>query len=274
MVIPDKFLNKILCGSSEILMHEIPSESVDMGITSPPYGGMRLYNGFSFKFEEIAQEYSRVLKPGGVLVWVVGDQTIKGSESLDSFRQALYFKDVCNLRVHDTMIYQKKTCTFPETNRYYQCFEYVFIFSKGTPKTVNLIKDRRNITGGVQKIHGKERKGTGNDKVDRFNTGKIVGNYGVRWNIWLVDQGGGKTTKDKEAFKHPALMPEKLAYDHIRSWTNPGDVVLDSYNGAGTSTKMAKLLDRCYIGIDISEEYCEIARNRIKNIGFFNNYGR
>lgn len=273
-MVEEKFLNKIVCGDSTSLLKEFKDESVDMFITSPPYGGMRKYNGFSFDFEGTSSEMARCLKKGGVIVWVVGDEVKNGSESLDSFRQALYFKDTLGLRVHDTMIYQKKTMPFPETNRYYQCFEYMFVFSKGTPKTINLIRDRKNITGGIQKIHGKERKGNTNDKVDRKNNGKVLAQYGVRWNVWIIDQGGGKSTKDKYAFKHPALMPEKLAYDQIRTWTNPGDIVIDCFNGAGTSTKMAKLLDRYFSGFDISEEYCEIARKRISGIGLINTYGR
>lgn len=248
----------------------LPDEVVDLVVTSPPYGTIRGYkNGCEYDFPGVANELNRVLKPGGVIVWIVGDQTINGGETLNSFKQALYFKENCGLTIHDTMIFKKKTLSFPDFTRYYPSFEYMFIISKGKLKTFNPIRDRKNITGGVQKVHGLERKGDGEEFGERSCLGKVLEQYGVRWNVWEVDTGGGKTTKDKYAFKHPALMPEKLAYDHIRSWSNPGDFVVDPFNGAGTTTKMAKILGRNYYGIDLSKDYCEIAVKRTNNTGLY-----
>lgn len=258
-----EFINKIIVGECVDVIKNIPDEAIDLVVTSPPYGSIRGYkNGYEYDFEELANQLKRTLKPGGVIVWVVGDQTIDGGESLFPFKQAIHFKEICGLTIHDTMIYKKKTLTFPDANRYYAGFEYMFVISKGKPKTFNPIKDRRNITAG-QKVHGLERKGDGEEFGERACAGNIVGSHGVRFNVWEYDCGGGKTTKDKYAFKHPALMPEKMAFDHIRSWSNPGDMILDPFNGAGTTTKMAAILDRKYCGIDVSEDYCEIARKRI-----------
>ena len=254
-------INQIICGDCVEVMKSWPDECIDLTVTSPPYDNLRDYRGYTFDFESIARELYRVTKPGGVVVWVVGDATINGSETGTSFRQALYFKDVCGFNLHDTMIYQKDTCSFPETNRYYPSFEYMFVFSKGTPKTVNLIRDRKNLYSG-DTVHGSYRQKDGTLKKRR--KGKIIQKLGVRFNIWEYSTGKYHYTRDEIAFQHPAIFPEQLAADHIISWSNPGDIVLDPMCGSGTTCKMALKLGRRFIGIDIAEEYCEIARKRVE----------
>lgn len=257
-------LNKIYHGDCLEIMRQFNSESIDLTVTSPPYDNLRTYNGFSFDFESIAKELYRVTKSGGVVVWVVGDATVKGSETGTSFKQALYFKEI-GFNLHDTMIYQKSHVSFPETNRYYPIFEYMFILSKGKPKTTNLINDRKNIyagntvSGGQREVDGRLSRKTGNRKQNRIKE------YGVRYNIWRIDAGYMKTTKDKFAYEHPAMFPEQLAEDHILSWSNPGDVVLDTMCGSGTTLKMALINNRNYLGVDISSEYVDIANKRIQD---------
>ena len=132
-------LNKIYNEDCLEGMRGIPDGSVDLTVTAPPYDNLRTYNGFAWDFEGVAKELFRVTKHGGVVVWVVGDQTIKGNETGTLFRQALFFKD-CGFNLHDTMIW-KKTNPIPLThNRFEQSFEYMFVFSKGSPKTFNPIK--------------------------------------------------------------------------------------------------------------------------------------
>jgi len=252
------FKNKIIQGDCLEVMKDMSDNIVDLVVTSPPYDNLRDYQGYTFNFKEIAKELFRVIKDGGVVVWIVGDATIKGSETGTSFKQALYFKEI-GFNLHDTMIYQKSGLTFPEVNRYYPCFEYMFILSNGKPKTVNLIADKINKNPGgsggtFRQVNGDLTKGYGHK----------IKNVGIRFNIWLYDTGYGKSTTDKMAFEHPATFPEKLASDHIKSWSNKGDLVLDPMNGSGTTTKMAKQLNRKYIGIDISEKYCKIARQRLR----------
>lgn len=253
---------ELICGDCAEVMAKMPAESVDLTITSPPYDDLRTYNGYSFDFKKIAKELYRITKPGGVLVWVVGDASVKGSETLTSFKQALYFREL-GFNLHDTMIYKKTGIPFPSKTRYLQCFEYMFVLSKGKPKTVNLLDDRPNATAGQTRKSRKYRKKDGS-----FIKGsdQPIKETGVRLNIWEYQTGQYKSTKDLEAFKHPAIFPEKLAEDHIRSWSNPGDVVLDPFMGSGTTGKMALLNGRGFIGIEISEEYYRIAQNRIKNI--------
>ena len=196
------------------------------------------------------------------MVWVVGDECIDGSESGMSFKQALFFKEL-GFNIHDTMIYEKDGIGFPNPKRYHQSFEYMFILSKGTPKTVNLIEDRANSLGGDSKKGRWERQKNGETKF-RDKDNYSIKEMGARWNIWRYAVGYQKTTKAQYAFEHPAMFPEYLAGDHIKSWSNEGDIVLDPFNGSGTTTKMAKHLNRKYLGIEISPEYIKIAENRLK----------
>ena len=262
--------NYITLGDCVELMKEIPDDFIDLTVTSPPYDNLRDYNNevtWNFeKFKEVAKELFRITKPGGVVVWVVGDATIKGSETGTSFRQALFFKD-CGFNLHDTMIYQKDACPFPETNRYYPMFEYMFVFSKGKPKTVNLIADKPNKRYGEKIASSTQRRPDGKTvkvSANKTDLTRTVKKYGVRGNVWQYSPGYNKSTKDKYAYKHPAMFPEQLAEDHILTWSNPGDVVFDPFLGSGTTAKMAVLNDRKYIGFEISKEYFDIACQRLE----------
>ena len=235
---------------------------IDLTVTSPPYDNLRDYKGYSFDFESIAKELYRTTKEGGVVVWVVGDATIKGSETGTSFRQALYFKEI-GFNLHDTMIYQKNSLTFPDTNRYYQCFEYMFILTKGKPKTVNQIKDKKNKQSGKQ-ITGNYRNTNGSLKeMSGSKKNRSIKDFGVRWNIWKYNTGWKHSYSEDFLRGHPAIFPEKLANDHIISWSNEGDLVYDPFMGSGTTAKMAKINNRDYIGSEMSSEYCEIIKERL-----------
>lgn len=228
---------------------------LDLTVTSPPYDNLRRYNGYSFDFEYIAKELFRVTKQGGVVVWVVGDATVKGSETGTSFKQALFFKE-CGFNLHDTMIYQKDNPPpVGGNNRYYQHFEYMFILSKGSPKTFNEIKSVRRNKWKDKRIE--RYKGFTRDKDGNF-VKKLVSLCGdVKiGNIWKYVVGGGSSVQ--YGTKHPAGFPEQLANDHIISWSNEGDLVYDPFMGSGTTAKMAILNKRNWIGSEISEEYCKI----------------
>ena len=234
--------------------------SVDLTVTSPPYDNLRSYKGFEFDFESVAKELYRVTKHGGVVVWIVGDATINGSETGTSFKQALYFKEI-GFNLHDTMIYQKNNPMPFQHNRYQPCFEYMFVLSKGKPKTFNPIMENTVNPGG--KITTTQRKKDGSK-----NRGAGYGNkrnsIRYRHNIWKYNVGKNQTTKDSVAFEHPAIFPEQLAQDHIISWSNPNDIILDPFLGSGTTAKMAKANNRNYIGFELSKEYCDIAEKRIE----------
>jgi len=244
-------------------MAKMPDNFVDMTVTSPPYDDMRTYSGNTFsEFESIAKELYRVTKQGGVVVWVVGDQTVKGSETGTSFRHALYFKDV-GFNLFDTMIYRKTPRGAVGSNKtYWQTFEYMFILSKGNPKTINLIKDREN----------KEAR-EGDTSTKRLRDGSLLKQkragyekFGRRTNVWEYLIGKGHSASDKIAYEHPAIFPEKLAQDHIISWSKKGDTVYDPFMGSGTTAKMALLNGRKYVGSELSNKYCKIAQNRLKNV--------
>lgn len=248
---------------------KMPNEFIDCVITSPPYDNLRAYKNDIDKnwSDEIWKPIIKLLynkiKIGGVIVWIVGDAVIDGSETGTSFKQALYFIE-CGFKLWDTMIYQK-TPSFPAATgdkRYSQNFEYMFIISKDIPKTANLLKDRKNKWGGSQSW-GKtsERLKNGDIKQrEKIN----VQEYGYRFNIWEYATGKWQSTKDDDAFKHPAIFPEKLVADHIMTWTNENDIVYDPFMGSGTTAKMAKIYNRNFIGSEISVEYCKIANKRIE----------
>jgi DNA modification methylase len=244
-------------------LRQLPDNFIDLTVTSPPYDNLRTYNGYSFDFENIAKELYRVTKQGGVVVWVVGDQTVNGSESGTSFRQALYFKEL-GFNLHDTMIYAKENYVPLTHNRYEQQFEYMFILSKGKPKTFNPLM-RKNIFKG-QKTGGTFRH-NGND-LEKKHTKGVVKDKSILPNIFWYKVGKYKTSSDLNSFKHPATFPEQLANDHIISWSNENDIVMDIFMGSGTTGKMAILNNRNYIGFEISKEYCEIAEKRINEVKF------
>lgn len=252
---------KLIHGDCLEVMKQMNDNYIDLTVTSPPYDNLRDYNNYSFDFENIAKQLFRVTKEGGVIVWIVGDATIKGSETGTSFRQALYFMG-CGFRLHDTMIYQKAGITFPETNRYYSIFEYMFVFSKGRPKTTNLIQDRKNLYTYERKKKSSYRQKDGT--LVRNHSQNVSKEFGVRYNIWRIPNGYCKSSKDKIAHQHPAIFPEKLAEDHIISWSNEDDLIFDPFMGSGTTAKMSILNKRNFIGCDISKEYIEISKERIK----------
>jgi DNA modification methylase len=242
-------------------MKRMPDCFVDLTVTSPPYDNLRDYKGYSFPFEEIAKELFRVTKQGGVLVWVVGDATVNGSETGTSFKQALYFMQ-CGFLLHDTMIYEK--CgVMPSKTRYCQMFEYMFVFSKGKPKTTNIIKDRKNNWGNTNTGNIGQRQKDGSIKKNGIKT---ISEFGSRFNIWRIMNEGGFMNKDKETKLHPATFPMELANDHILSWSNEGDIVYDCFAGSGTTGKMAILNKRKCIMSEISSEYCEIIKKRLEPI--------
>ena len=259
-------LDEIICGDNVETMAGFPADSIDLVVTSPPYDNLRTYgtNGDMselWNFEALAAQLWRVIKPGGVVVWVVGDATVDGSETGTSFRQALHFKEI-GFRLHDTMIWQRKS-PFPESNRYHPSFEYMFILSKGKPTTFNCIKDRTTENPGKKEKSRMERQPDGKNR--RPNREFVNPILAPRFNIWRVKSSGCESNEHRAmVLQHPATFSESLARDHILSWSNEGDIVLDPFSGSGTTAKMAKHNGRRFIGIEINPDYCEIAEKRLQ----------
>lgn len=253
----ESFNGSIFCGDCVELMKKLPDSCIHLTVTSPPYDNLRKYKGFEWDFESTAKELFRVTKQGGIVVWVVGDSTAKGSETGSSFRQALFFKE-CGFNLHDTMIYEKINPIPQNHNRYEQCFEYMFVFSKGKPSTFNPLKEDTKHAGktfnwgGRKTILDKDqcRRHRGDEMIQ-------VKNKKTKRNIFRYSVGGGNTG-------HPAVFPFDLAKDHILSWSNEGDLVLDPFGGSGTTALAAIATKRSFISIDISEEYCDMQMKRVK----------
>ena len=253
-------INKVYQGDCLEVMKEIDDNSIDLIVTSPPYDNLRTYNN-NLEWNEnvwrkIIQQIFRITKPSGVVVWVIGDAMIKGSESLTSFKQALYFVE-SGFNLHDTMIYEKHNFSNPSINRYHQIFEFMFVFSKGKPKTFNGIKDRKNVYGGKIGCYGKntvrQADGSFKERDKKVNT-----EFGLRHNIWRF--------KTEMKPSHPAQFPFELAKDHIISWSNEGDIVLDPFAGSGTTGLACINTNRNYILIEKEEKYCTIINERLNNV--------
>jgi len=238
-------------------MKEIQDGSVDLTVTSPPYDNLRTYNGNNEQWGEnvwrdVIKELYRVTSDGGVVVWIVQDKCVNGGETGTSFKQALWAME-CGFRLYDTMIWNKPSPQAPTEGRYYDVFEYMFIFSKGKPKTLNLLKDRKNKSAGS--VSNKESRSCREDR--KLLKGKrTVTDFSRRFNVWDMSRGINKTA-------HPATFPEKLAHDHIISWSNEGDTILDPFAGSGTVGKVAKQLNRNFILIEKEPAYIEIINKRL-----------
>lgn len=238
---------------------EIPDNSIDLTVTSPPYDNLRTYNGNNDQWGEhiwksVIAELYRVTAVGGVVVWVVGDATVKGSETGTSFKQALHAME-CGFRLHDTMIWNKGgfSAVGALQTRYAPVFEYMFVWSKGRPKTFNAIKDRKSKHGGKRITRTKRLPCGATKKYPDY----IASEYGQRFNIWEL-----QPVKSNRS-SHPAPFPESIAHDHIITWSNEGDTVLDPFMGSGTTGKMASQLGRKFVGIELDPEYFQIAKERI-----------
>jgi site-specific DNA-methyltransferase (adenine-specific) len=255
---------KLYQGDCLEVMRGFDSEIIDLTVTSPPYDNLRTYNDSlewgPHIWKPVIEQLFRITKKGGVVVWVVGDATIKGSETGTSFKQALYFKE-CGFNLHDTMIYQKKNpLPVKAKHRYLSSFEYMFILSKGTPEHGEIIQVPTKNAGKTYRVkrnNATTKDGGGISTKDKIYTTKPTRN---KENIWII-----ATESSKNYFGHPAIFPEKLANDHIISWSDEGDTVFDPFTGSGTTGKMAKINNRSFIGIEKDQKYIKIARDRINS---------
>ena len=250
-------IDTVQLGDNVTVLSTLPAECIDLVVTSPPYDDLRTYGGHSWDFAGVARELTRVLKPGGVIVWVVADATVNGSETLTSMRQAIHFKDVCGLNVHDTMIYEKAGTGACGSNlAYWQTWEYAFVLSKGRPKAVNRLT-QPNSAAGKKVVRGTKEQITGTRTETKDS--RTISDEGIRANIWRynVNRHGMETTE------HPAPFPIALAKDHVASWSNPGDIVCDPFSGSGTTCKAAKELNRHWLGIEVNPAYVKISNVRL-----------
>lgn len=247
-------INKIYNESCITTMNRLEDNSVDLVVTSPPYDNLRTYGNVSDwnyeTFKEIAQELSRTLKEGGVIMWNVQDATIKGSRTGTSFKQALYFME-CGLSLHDHLIWQKTGTPFPSTIRYRNVWENMFVFSKGKPKHFDPIL-RKNVTGGDSRNRRRERNKDGELVMQERRV--EVKEWGIENNVWYISNHFKKGDR-KRIENHPAIMPEEIVKRHIQSWSKEGDLVYDPFSGSGTTSKIALEMGRNYLGSEINTEY-------------------
>lgn len=262
--LPSRLVNQIHCCDCVDGMRNLPDGGIDLTVTSPPYDDVRDYGGHRWgfeKFQMVAAELLRVTKDGGVVVWVVQEQIRQGAESGTASRQRLHFMDI-GFMSYSTMIMVSKGVRLPQPRRYVNQFQYALVLSKGRPRSVHLLRDRANSTAGGRSEGGiRDRSGC---MERRDYPERVISEVGLRTNVWSYDVGWMKSTTDAYAFHHPALMPERMARDHILSWSRPGDVVFDPMAGAATTCKMALLSDRRYLGFELHEPYFRLAQRRMQ----------
>lgn len=242
-------------------LERMPDEFLDMTLCSPPYDDLRAYNGYDLPLDELVRLLYAKTKLGGVVIWVVGDKTEDGSESLSSFDHAIAFVRGGKFKLHDTMLYVKNNPIPSDCGkRYRQSFEYMFCFSKGSPKTFNPIMEPTKSAGKKIKAFRITQEGRGN--VPTEDIGRQIKTERKASNIFTYNVGTSSAT-DRIAFRHPAIFPERLAEDQIGTWTNEGDLVYDCFMGSGTTAVAACNMRRQFIGSEISSEYVEVANERL-----------
>lgn len=232
--------------------------AADLCVTSPPYDSLRDYEGIEWDHKVFMQIARRLRQSVSNIVWIVGDASIDGGESGSSFKQALYFIKL-GYKLHDTMIWQKRGFSMPSHTRYHQIFEYMFVFRRGEIP-FSPIKDVKNITGGKTTLGKNTFRMKNGEMTERAR--RPAAEWGMRNNIWKTNTTGQE--QPCKTLEHPATFPYKLAHDHIVSWSNQGDMIVDPFMGSGTTLRAAKDLRRTAIGIEISEKYCEIAARKMQ----------
>ncbi len=254
-------LNKIICGDCVEVLKSIPDNSIDLVVTSPPYDGIRKYNGFSFNLHSTGKELFRVLKDGGIIAMVIQDQTKNFGKSLTSFKTIIDWCENVGFKLFETIIYKKHGAEGAWwTKRFRVDHEYIPIFLKGErPAYFN--KEPLKIPS---KHGGKTMTGC----ATRLTNGKTLKSKRVfinpmkcRGTLWDYTTCGDGT---RLKHQHPATFPDKIPVDFIRCFCPKNGIVLDPFIGSGTTALAAIQLNRNYIGIDISKEYCELAKKRIR----------
>lgn len=257
-------IDKVHYGDNVTIMRTLPDSCIDLVVTSPPYGNAREYGGYSWDFDAVREQITRIVKPGGICVWIVADTSNGHCESQSSFREAIAFVDG-GMNLLDTMIYRKVGSVFPRHGHrtYPQEFEFMFVFCNGAPKTFNMIRDRRNRDEQIGKINFSTIRNPDGTMKQSHSNGRMIGEFSARGNVWEYLVGMGHSAEERYAHDHPAIFPEALARDHILSWSNPGDLILDPFAGSGTTLKMAKEHGRHFIGIEVNADYVKICEKRL-----------
>lgn len=253
-----KFVNTILHCDCLDGMRQLPDNSIPLAVTSSPYDAIRTYGGHAFAFEPVAKELWRITAPGGVVVWVIADQVIKGSLTGTKHRQVLHFLDL-GFRLHNEITLTTVNTPLPQKIRYAQNSQTAYVLAKGRPHAVNLLRDKPNKSAGVFKREWVARSKDGTMRKGYY--GKCIAPYSLRGDVWTYLVGNNHTTKDK--LSHPSPMAEQMAEDLIISFSRPGELVFDPMAGSGTTCKMALLNHRSYLGMEIHEPYWREAVERL-----------
>jgi len=248
------FTNKIICGDSEEIIKRLPDDSIDIIITSPPYNfGLEYeedkkndavrWNEYFKKLNAIWKECVRVLKPGGRFCLNV--QPLFS----DYIPTHHYFSK----QLLDLELLWKGEILWDKHN--YNC-KYTAWGSWKSPSMPYLKYTWEFIEIFCKKTHKK------------IGDPKNIDITGDQFKKWVYAKWDIAPERNMKKYKHPAMFPEELVARLLKLFSYKNDIVLDPFNGVGTTTAVAKRLNRKYIGIDISKEYCDTAARRLNETLF------
>lgn len=247
--IPNEYQNKIICGDSEEILKRLPDNCIDLVFTSPPYNFGLEYEStdddhkwekYFEKLFNIFNECIRVVKYGGRIVINIQplfSDYIPSHHIISNFfinKKMIWKGEILWEKNNYNCKYTAWGSWKSPSNPYLKyTWEFIEVFCKGSLKKEG-ISDNADIIG---------------DEFKKWVYGK--------WSI-------APERKMKE-YEHPAMFPEELVNRVLKLFSFKNDIILDPFNGAGTTCYIARLLSRKYIGIDISQEYCEKALNRLNS---------
>ena len=254
-------INKIVQGDAIKVLKQCKPDYFNLTVFSPPYDALRDYNGFSLSLHNLGEALFRVTKPGGLVVLVIQDQTKGGHKSLTSFRTIVDWCDNIGFGLWECSIYNrhgKEGAWWSKRLRVDH--EYMPIFIKGDkpeyfnkePLKIPCKHAGKFMMGGANR--NKDNKTIESSKI-------IINNTKCPGTVWNLSNGGDKVQMKRD---HPATYPDQIPYRFIQLFCPPNGIVLDPMVGSGSTAIAAKILGRKYLGIDISPEYCKLARNRLK----------
>ena len=254
-------VNKIICDDNVKFLSTLPENCIDMVVTSPPYDNLRDYNGFQLDLSGVGEQLFRVLKPGGIVAVIIQDSTQDGRKTLTSFRMIVNWCDTIGFGLFENCIYSRQGVEGAWWKKRFRVdHEYIPLFIKGKrPAYFN--KEELKIPS---KHGGKTMTGAATrnkDGTQQKSRSVYINPMKCRGTIWNYPQCGDGS---KLKHLHPATFPNLLPYDLIQCFCPENGIVLDPFNGSGTTCVAAKSLNRQYIGVDCSQEYCDIAEKRIQ----------
>lgn len=248
---PEDFINKVICGDCLEVMKEIPDKSVDMILCDLPYGTTACKWDTIIPFEPLWEQYKRIIKDNGAIVLTASQP----------FTSALVMSNPKWFRYVWYWIKDKPSNFMSGGKQPLRYVEECVLFAKNPPLYNHQMEIREEKNKRKNKLNSSFLKNENigiNERTDKYQDRLKSGTY-----KWIYPRNYQKFNNRTDGL-HPTQKPVALFEYLIKTYTNEGDLVLDNCAGSGTTAVAAKQLKRNFIGIEISEKYCEIARQRLR----------